>query len=127
MLTMVGVALATIVVVGIVKVLRMQNKMENMQSWIVENHNHVLQRISSDITNIENVISDDRRELNQRSDELYRYTDNRFDTEIRDVHLKIEHIGSYVDSRFDKFENKLNERFEASRKILETVSENNNK
>lgn len=86
MLTMIGVALAAVVVVGIVKVFRMQSTLKSTQEWIVENHNHVLQRISTDVTNIENVITNDRREMNQRIDECYRYTD----------------------SRFDKFENKLN-------------------
>lgn len=97
MLTMVGVALATVVVVGIVKVFKMQNKIENMQSWIVENHNHVLQRISSDnqevhqrigheVDGLHRVFSDDRRELSDRIDQ----------------------VNSYVDSRFDKMENKFN-------------------
>lgn len=95
-LTVVGVALATAVVVGIVKVFKMQNKIENMQSCIIDNHNIVLQRISSDnqdvhqrigyeVDALNRVIVDDRRELNDR----------------------IDHLNSYVDSRFDKMENKF--------------------
>ena len=79
MLTMIGVALATVVVVGIVKVFKMQSTLKNMREWIVENHNHVLQRISTDVTDIQTIVTDDRRELNQRIDETYRYVDSRFD------------------------------------------------
>ena len=79
MLTMIGIALAVVVVIGIVKVFRMQNRMEILQTRIVETHNQILQRISFDITNVENVISDDRREMNQRVDVLNSYVDSRFD------------------------------------------------
>ena len=85
MLTVIGVALATTVVLGIVKVFRMQNRIENMQNWIDANHTSVHQRIESEVGNIVREMSDERKEVNDR----------------------IDHLNSYVDSRLDKLESKF--------------------
>ncbi len=84
-LTVVGVALAAAVVVGIVKVFKMESKIRNVERWVDSNNSSVHQRISTETQRIHNAMSDDRRELNQRIDEL----------------------NSYVDSRLDKLENKF--------------------
>ncbi len=96
MLTMVGVALATAVVVGMVKVIKMQSRIRNVEGWADSNNSSVHQRISTETQSIHNAMSDDRRELNQRIDDL----------------------NSYVDSRFDKMENKFTIGNSAKKQII---------
>lgn len=86
MLAIVAAALVAVVVVGMVKVLKMQSNIDNLYRVVDNSDNHIHQRISNEYQSLDRVIVDDRRELNQRIDKL----------------------NSYVDSRFDKMENKFN-------------------
>lgn len=86
MLAMIAAALVAVVVVGMVKVLKMQSNIDNLYRVVDNSDNHIHQRISNEYQSLDRVIVDDRRELNQRIDKL----------------------NSYVDSRFDKMENKFN-------------------
>jgi len=85
MLTVIGVALVTAVVVGIVKVLKMEKRMHELQRWHESDNMTMHQRISNEYEAINRVMSDERKEMNDR----------------------IDHLNSYVDSRFDKMENKF--------------------
>ena len=78
-LTVVGVALAAAVVVGIVKVFKMQKQIKDLKDWIVYKQSEQKRQFDYEIENLNRVIADDRREMNQRIDECYRYTDSRFD------------------------------------------------
>lgn len=86
MLAMIAAALVAVVVVGMVKVLKMQSNIDNLYRVVDNSDNHIHQRISNEYQSLDRVIVDDRRELNQR----------------------IDNLNSYVDSRFDKMENKFN-------------------
>ena len=110
-LTIIAVGLITVVVVGMVKVIKMQRHLDGLEKWVNDSDTNLIRKISDNSgyfdqqietlnRELTTVISDDRRELNHRIDEVYRYTD----------------------SRFDKMENKINERFEAARKILDNAS-----
>ena len=86
MLTVVAVVITAVVIVGIVKVFKMQNRLNNLERWIGDVSNDLHHRITDETNNIEQVIVNDRKELN----------------------LRIDSLNSYVDSRFDKMENKFN-------------------
>lgn len=78
-LTVIAVVLITVVVVGMVKVFKMQKQIEGMTRWIESSNDEVHQRITNDYQNLDRIITDDRKELSSRIDEVYRYTDSRFD------------------------------------------------
>lgn len=78
-LTVVAVMLVAAVVVGIVKVLKMQKEISSQERWISNTESALAARITQEHDRIVNVIGDDRKELNHRIDEVYRYTDSRFD------------------------------------------------
>jgi hypothetical protein len=95
-LTIIGVALVTAVVVGMVKVVKMQNQLEGLEKWVSDSESNIMRELENRESSLSRILSEDRRELNHRIDETYRY----------------------VDSRFDKMENKLSERYEAARRVL---------
>lgn len=67
-LAAVAVILIAAVVVGTVKVFKMQNRLNNLESW------------TSDVNReLHGRITDDRKELNLRIDSLNSYVDSRFD------------------------------------------------
>lgn len=78
-LTVIAVMLVAAVVVGIVKVLKMQKEISSQERWISNTESALDARITQEHDRIVNVIGDDRKELNQRINEVYRYTDSRFD------------------------------------------------
>jgi hypothetical protein len=79
MLTVIGVALAAAVVVGIVKVFRMEKRMHELQRWHESDNQAMHQRISNEYEAINRVMSDDRKEMNDRVDQLNSYVDSRLD------------------------------------------------
>jgi predicted Holliday junction resolvase-like endonuclease len=79
MLTVVAVVITAVVIVGIVKVFKMQKEINSLERWISNTEDSVNARMNQELERISNVINDDRRELNLRIDELNRYTDSRFD------------------------------------------------
>ena len=98
MLAMVAVALVTVVVLGMVKVFKMQKQMTTLGQWMERSDSSLHQRISDGVDTFNRVREDDRKGLIIRIDDVYRY----------------------ADSRFDKMENKLNTRFESAREVLVT-------
>jgi CHASE1-domain containing sensor protein len=84
-LTMIGVALAAVVVVGIVKVLKMEKRLQELHRWHESDNMSMHQRISNELESIHRSMSDDRKEMNDR----------------------VDHLNSYVDSRLDKLESKF--------------------
>ena len=79
MLSMIAVALVTVVVVGMVKVSKIKTELSQLSRIVDELESNVHQRISNEVDDINIVIENDRRELNQRIDEAYGYVDSRFD------------------------------------------------
>jgi len=78
-LTVVGIALAAAVVVGIVKVFKMQKQIKDLKDWIVYKQSEQKQHLDYEIQNLYRVDADDQRELNDRVDGLNSYIDSRLD------------------------------------------------
>lgn len=95
-ITVLGLAVTSVVIVGIVKVFKMEKQIQENQRWNDASYRELSEQLSNEISIISNVIGEDRTELNDRIDEVYRC----------------------IDSRFDKFENKFNSRVESAREIL---------
>ena len=96
MLTVVAVVITAVVIVGIVKVFKMQKEINSLERWISNTEDSANRRIDEQLDHISNVINNDRRELN----------------------LRIDSIMSYADSRFDKMENKFTNGNNAKKQII---------
>lgn len=79
MLTVIGVALATIVVLGIVKVFRMEKRLQELHRWHESDNQAMNQRINNEWEAICRSMSDDRKEINDRVNQLNSYVDSRLD------------------------------------------------
>ena len=79
MLSMIGAALVAVVVVGMLRVIKLQKILDRMERVDNENHKGFHRRVDYEVENLTKIIDNDRRELNQRIDEAYRYVDSRFD------------------------------------------------
>ena len=95
-LTVIGVVFAAVVVVGIVKVFKMEKRLTNSERWIDEVRKDVHNRISDEV-----------REVNQRVDQLNSYVDSQFNEHGKEINNRVDHLNSYVDSRLDKLESKF--------------------
>ena len=87
-LSVIGVAVVTLVVVGMVKIYQ-----------LIKEHNSVLQELDQTRSNIYQTISDENRYISQRLNEMDRQAENQIEAIRRD-------ITSYVDSRIDKLQSK---------------------
>lgn len=103
MLSVIAVVLVTVVAVGIVKVFKMQNNIDNLHRIVDNSENHIHQRISNEYTNLDRIINDDRREMLSLHKESIDETIKVFEQ----VDKRLNDLNSYVDSRFDKMENKF--------------------
>ena len=110
MLTIIGMAAAVLVVLGIVKIYEQAKKVEQLENTMYKEFEHI-HRITSDISNnldtrIELHLKDlnqemyyIRQDLNQRIDRIEEHFFNFMGDEKRE-------IISYVDSRIDKLQSK---------------------
>lgn len=78
-LTMIGVAITAVVVLGIVKVFKMEKELQEQQRCYNLDYQALHQRISNEWETLHRTIVDDRREMNQRVDQLNSYVDSRLD------------------------------------------------
>lgn len=95
-LTVIAVASIAVVIVGMLRVVKMQKEIGNMSLEISHARDYTNQLVTNECGTLHRIIIDDRKEMSSRIDEVYRYTD----------------------SRFDKMENKLSTRFESARGVL---------
>lgn len=110
MLTIIGMAVAVLVVLGIVKIYKQSKKVEQLENTMYKEFEHI-HRITSDTSNnldtrIELHLKDlnqemyyIRQDLNQRIDRIEEHIFKSIEEEKRE-------IISYVDSRIDKLQSK---------------------
>lgn len=79
MLSMVAVTLVAVIVLGMVRVIKMQSTIKDLFNSIDRLDAHVHTRMTNEYNTLNRVITDDRKELNSRIDDLNRYVDSRFD------------------------------------------------
>ncbi len=85
MLSVIAIAAIVIVVMGMLKVFKMQDKINTIERWLSADTRDLHSRITNLDADLCRTIENDRKEINHRVDAL----------------------NSYVDSRFDKMENKF--------------------
>lgn len=79
MLSVIAVTLIAVVVVGMVKVIKMEKVLDQHKSMIEEFDNAMSRRIDHETSDISNTLSNDRKEIYDSISEVYRYADSRFD------------------------------------------------
>lgn len=84
-LATVAVIAIAVLVVGAVKVLKMQNKIDSLERWTGDSENAMHSRISTEVTHIHHEI----------------------ETNMKTVHTRLDSLNSYIDSRLDKLNSKL--------------------
>ena len=87
-LSVIGVAVVTLVVVGMVKIYQ-----------LIKQHNSVLQQLNQAKSNIYSEIADQSRYFSRKLEEMDRQAENQIESVKRD-------LVSYVDSRIDKLQSK---------------------
>ena len=78
-LATVAVIAIAVLVVGAVKVLKMQNKIDGLERWIGESDNAIHSRITAESAALQRELETSLRELNDRTDNLNSYIDSRLD------------------------------------------------
>jgi hypothetical protein len=105
MLAMVAITMLVVLVVGMVKVIRLANKLENLEQTI----GREVELIHRHASDVERTMYSDLHETRRNFDQ---YSEN----------LKRDCM-SYTDSRFDKFENKIMTKVEPDMTGLDLVIE----
>ena len=113
-LAMVATTMLVVIVVGMVKVIRLANKLENLEQTIGREV-ELIHRNASDVErnfyselndtrrNFDNEVHETRKNSQKHTEDVHR----RIDDEIRNIVEEIQNTRKHVDSRFDKFENKI--------------------
>jgi signal transduction histidine kinase len=78
-LTVVAITLVITTVIGIVKILKQQRMIENLDNEIQETHRGFNRRIDEEFQSLNGEIELQYREFNRRIDETYQHTDSRVD------------------------------------------------
>ena len=96
MLAMVAITMLVVIVVGMVKVIRLGNKLENLEQ-VLGREVEMIHRHSSDVErNMYSEINDTRKNTDSRFDKM----EECFNSETNDIRRN-------MDSRFDKYEKKI--------------------
>jgi cell division protein FtsL len=110
MLTVVAIIMIIVIVIGMVKVVKQQDKITSLEKWIDDTNRFAennMQNIDRVILDEARRIGDDIATIHRRIDEVYATIDSRFDKFDDKITGELEHIHRLMDSRFDKFEDKI--------------------
>jgi len=78
-LATVAVIAIAVLVVGAVKVLKMQNKIDSLERWISDSDNAIHSRITAEAAALQRDLEVNIKELVDRTDNLNSYIDSRLD------------------------------------------------
>ena len=107
MLTVIGAAFAALVVVGIVKVFKMQKQISSLQLVISNAQDEIHQRITHEGSTLSGAINRQDREINQRITHEGSELSRVIGDDRREINQRVDQLNSYVDSRLDKLESKF--------------------
>lgn len=99
MLTIIGMAVAVLVVLGIVKIYKQSKKVEQLEALMYREIEHLYKNTSEYDRELQQQLDNLNRDLDQRIDRIEEHIFKSIEGEKRE-------IISYVDSRIDKLQSK---------------------
>ena len=97
MLTIIGMAAAVVIVLGLVKIYKQVKKVENLENSMFREFEHTHRTISENSNEIHQRIDHVNRDINQYIDHIEKHIFKSIEEEKRDTI-------SYIDSRIDKLQ-----------------------
>jgi uncharacterized protein YoxC len=104
MLVMVAIALVVVVVVGMFKVSKMKETMNNIERFLENTTKDLHDRISREVDEIQK----DMTKNSFETDKVFKNFESHIESISDDKDRQITELNRYVDSRFDKLINTLN-------------------
>jgi predicted PurR-regulated permease PerM len=101
-LSTVAVSMVTVIVVGIVKILKLNTQINNIYSQLNDAERHLHDRINDESRRMEQIIIDTHRDINMVEGTLKNQIDQARQETGKSTQTVRTDLSSYIDSRIDK-------------------------